>query len=62
MKIRSHSERHVVELDDGSVWQIFPDDLNTTLAASNAYLTKAMRSRLRVTLTLADCARRSPAL
>lgn len=62
MKIRSHSEHHFVELDDGSVWQIFPDDLNTTLAASNAYLTKAMRSRPRVTLTLADCARRSPAL
>ena len=32
MKIRSHSESHVVELDDGSVWQIFPGDLNKTLA------------------------------
>jgi hypothetical protein len=31
MKIRSHSESHVVELDDGSVWQIFPGDLNKTL-------------------------------
>ena len=32
MKIRSHFESHVVELDDGSVWQVFPGDLNETLA------------------------------
>jgi hypothetical protein len=25
MKIRSHSESHIVELDDGSRWRIFPD-------------------------------------
>lgn len=31
MKIRSHSESHLVELDDGSRWQIFPGDLNLTL-------------------------------
>jgi hypothetical protein len=31
MKIRSHSESHVVELDDGSRWQIFPGDLDLTL-------------------------------
>ncbi|HEV2156388.1 hypothetical protein [Bradyrhizobium sp.] len=31
MKIRAHSESHVVELDDGSQWQIFPGDLATTL-------------------------------
>jgi hypothetical protein len=31
MKIRSHSESHVVELDDGSKWQIFPGDLDITL-------------------------------
>ncbi|UPK31364.1 hypothetical protein [Bradyrhizobium sp. 195] len=31
MKIRSHSESHIVELDDGSRWQIFPGDLNLTL-------------------------------
>jgi hypothetical protein len=31
MKIRSHSESHVVELDDGSKWQIFPGDLDVTL-------------------------------
>jgi hypothetical protein len=24
MKIKSHSESHIVELDDGSRWQIFP--------------------------------------
>ena len=32
MKIRSHSESHVVELDDGSLWQIFPGDLDLTLS------------------------------
>ena len=31
MKIRSHSESHIVELDDGSRWQIFPGDLDQTL-------------------------------
>ena len=31
MKIRSHSESHVVELDNGSRWQIFPGDLDVTL-------------------------------
>ncbi len=31
MKIRSHSEGHIVELDDGSRWQIFPGDLDLTL-------------------------------
>ena len=32
MKIRSHSESHIVELDDGSRWQIFPGDLDLTLS------------------------------
>jgi hypothetical protein len=31
MKIRNHSENHIVELDDGSCWQIFPGDLDLTL-------------------------------
>jgi hypothetical protein len=31
MKIRSHSESHIVELDDGSQWQVFPGDLDFTL-------------------------------
>jgi hypothetical protein len=31
MKIRSHSESHVVELEDGSTWQIFPGDVDITL-------------------------------
>ena len=31
MRIRSHSESHLVELDDGSKWQIFPGDLDETL-------------------------------
>ncbi|MBO4225818.1 hypothetical protein [Bradyrhizobium neotropicale] len=31
MKIRSHSESHIVELEDGSRWQIFPGDLDITL-------------------------------
>jgi hypothetical protein len=32
MKIKSHSESHIVELDDGSCWQIFPGDLDLTLS------------------------------
>jgi len=31
MRIRSHSESHVVEIDDGSQWKIFPGDLDITL-------------------------------
>lgn len=31
MKIRSHPESHLVELEDGSHWQIFPGDLDVTL-------------------------------
>ena len=32
MKIRAHTESHVVELDDGSCWKIFPGDLAATLS------------------------------
>jgi hypothetical protein len=32
VKIKSHSESHIVELDDGSRWQIFPGDLDLTLS------------------------------
>ena len=31
MKIKAHSESHIVELDDGTRWQIFPGDLDVTL-------------------------------
>jgi hypothetical protein len=31
MKILSHRESHIVELDDGSKWKIFPGDLDLTL-------------------------------
>src|SRR4051794_41104886 len=31
MKIKSHSESHIDELDDGTKWQIFPGDLDVTL-------------------------------
>ena len=31
MKIRSHAESHIVELEDGSCWRIFPGDLAATL-------------------------------
>ena len=31
MRIRSHSESHLVELDDCSNWKIFPGDLDITL-------------------------------
>lgn len=32
MKIRAHAESHIVELHDGSRWQIFPGDLAATLS------------------------------
>ena len=28
MKIRKHSESHLVELEDGSRWQVFPGDID----------------------------------
>jgi hypothetical protein len=31
MKIRSHSESHIVEFEDGSRWQIFAGDMDVTL-------------------------------
>jgi hypothetical protein len=31
MKIRRHSESHIVELDDGSTWRVFPGDIDITL-------------------------------
>jgi hypothetical protein len=31
MRIRRHSESHIVELDDGSTWRIFPGDIDVTL-------------------------------
>jgi len=31
MKIKAHSESHIVELDDGTNWQIFPGDIDITL-------------------------------
>jgi hypothetical protein len=31
VKIVSHSESHIVALDDGSRWQVFPGDLDITL-------------------------------
>jgi hypothetical protein len=31
MKILAHSESHIVKLSDGSVWQIFPGDIDLTL-------------------------------
>jgi len=32
MKILEHSESHIVKLHDGSSWQIFPGDIDQTLA------------------------------
>jgi hypothetical protein len=32
MKIKSHRESHIVELEDGSQWRIFPGDLDVTLS------------------------------
>jgi hypothetical protein len=64
MKIRKHSESHLVELDDGSKWQIFPGDLDVTLnwqpetelklvrvaddASSHALVNEADNTRVRV--------------
>jgi hypothetical protein len=31
VKILEHSESHVVKLDDGSSWQVFPGDMALTL-------------------------------
>jgi hypothetical protein len=31
VRIRQHSESHIVELDDGSRWRIFPGDIDVTL-------------------------------
>ena len=31
MRIVSHSESHIVQLSDGTIWQIFPGDLAVTL-------------------------------
>jgi hypothetical protein len=31
MKILEHPESHIVKLDDGSTWQIFPGDIDHTL-------------------------------
>jgi hypothetical protein len=31
MKILTHSESHIVGLEDGSEWQIYPADLDLTL-------------------------------
>ena len=31
MKILEHRESHIVKLDDGSTWQIFPGDIDDTL-------------------------------
>jgi hypothetical protein len=31
VKIKSHSESHIVELVDGSRWQVFPGDIDITL-------------------------------
>jgi hypothetical protein len=33
MKNVEHSESHLVKLDDGSTWQIFPGHINHTLAS-----------------------------
>jgi hypothetical protein len=31
MKVSKHSESHIVEMEDGSAWRIFPGDLQKTL-------------------------------
>ncbi|HEY8749809.1 MAG TPA: hypothetical protein VIM11_17635 [Tepidisphaeraceae bacterium] len=64
MKIRAHSESHIVELDDGSSWRIYPGDIDVTLnwqpddelklvriddeASSHALISSSDNSRVRV--------------
>jgi hypothetical protein len=64
MKIRAHSESHIVELDDGSTWRIYPGDIDVTLnwqpadelklvsidddASSHALISSSDNSRVRV--------------
>jgi hypothetical protein len=31
VRIRQHSESHIVELDDGTSWRVFPGDVDVTL-------------------------------
>jgi hypothetical protein len=31
VRIRQHAESHIVQLDDGTSWRIFPGDLDVTL-------------------------------
>jgi hypothetical protein len=31
VKIRRHSESHIVELDHGTAWRVFPGDIDVTL-------------------------------
>ncbi len=31
MKIKTHAESHIVQLDNGTEWSIFPGDLDVTL-------------------------------
>ena len=64
MKIRAHFESHIVELDDGSTWRIYPGDIDVTLnwqpadelklvridndASSHALISSSDNSRVRV--------------
>ena len=64
MKIRAHLESHIVELDDGSTWRIYPGDLDVTLnwqpadelklvridndASSHALISSSDNSKVRV--------------
>jgi hypothetical protein len=64
MKLRAHFESHIVELDDGSTWRIYPGDIDVTLnwqpadelklvridndASSHALISSSDNSRVRV--------------
>ena len=64
MKIRRHTESHIVELDDKTTWRVFPGDLDVTLnwkpdvdlklvrinddASSHALISESDNSRVRV--------------
>jgi hypothetical protein len=64
IKILRHSESHIVELDDGTTWRIFPGDIDVILdwqpdvdlklvrigddASSHALISESDNSRVRV--------------
>jgi hypothetical protein len=60
-EIRSHSESHIVELDDGSRWQIFPGDLDLNVRSCSMCAAEPVANRSRRSEHLPESATRKPA-